>query len=105
VKLLTKSASDKTYKPTKIRQKMDYCMMSINQNTPNLLLMFMPPNFEKILPVCPLYGKYQFNITLPLVPVDMNIFPESDYRLDILFTTDDQVLVWRSVSYLKIKAL
>jgi hypothetical protein len=101
IKLFKKSAGDKDYKPTTIRQKMNYCMMTHNPNMPNILLMFLPKSIEKFLPLCPLFGKYEFNFTIPSLPVDLTVFPAGDYRLNCLFTTEDQVVTTRVTLYLR----
>jgi hypothetical protein len=102
VKLFSKSLGDKTFKPTSFRQKMNYCEMTHNTNMPNLMLMLLP-QAEKFLPLCPLSGKYELNFTLSTIPVDMTIFPEGDYRLNIVFSTEDQVVVSRIVLYMKVQ--
>jgi hypothetical protein len=103
VKLFTKAPNDKTYKPTSFRQKLNYCMMTRNPNMPNFMLMFLPKAMEKFLPLCPLSGKYLFNFTVSPLPVDLTIFPQGDYRVNTVFSTEDQVVVSRTTVYMQVQ--
>jgi hypothetical protein len=103
--MFSKPPNDKIYKPTGFRQKMNYCMMTQNTNMPNIMLMLMPKSAEKFLPLCPLSGKYELNFTITAVPVDLMIFPEADYRLNVIFSTDDQVVVSRITMYMSVQGV
>jgi hypothetical protein len=104
IRMYYKTPSAKRYKPTAQRQKMDYCFMTDNYNMPNLLTLFMPPSFEKLLPPCPLLGKYELNFTVPLVPIDPIFYRAGDYRLDVSFQTDDEVATWKLMGYISARA-
>jgi hypothetical protein len=94
-----KEASATRYKPTAQRQKVNYCFMTSNKNMPNILRVIMPDTIDKMLPPCPLSGKYELKFAIPLVPVDPTFYRLGDYRFDIAFTNEDEVSTYKLMVY------
>jgi hypothetical protein len=98
----SKKGGSTTYNRVFFKQKIDYCQLAENgKNVPNLLTQFAPQLFKAIvLPMCPVFGIHDLNITLPTIPLDPMFVQSRDYKIELTFLSATLANLWKLTVFL-----